>query len=457
VWRRLALQLAFLVTETLGFFVIAAVLAGTVNRSAAAYPAFFAAEAGGFFLVRALLRFEFSSRTLVMVGALVSVVALVTLAGLAAAPTVFPPGWSGVGSFVASPGDTLGRATAPVIYDTILFVVAWARGVQVAQERLERDRALRSFSFGLVVLVLGLLFSEDSTAKGAVNGASLPLVGFGLLTLTLIHLRDARPGEGDSLRGPWTFIAAGTVLALVVVGFALGTFPLGPAGWLYDHAVAPVLTLAVDALAWVLVAFAFPFAWVLSELFKLFFHPGQLQQDQNALNLTNNLVQQQNKKHSAGPPAVAILLAKGLVVLLAVAVIAFLAYRLFRRLHRPLEDDEDREALQGEGSLLGDLAALWRSLRPRRPAFWRPPEPDLPPRAREVRRLYLRLLEAAQARGKPRPASATPSEFEPALEAAVAPTAAQQTTEAFVRARYGLVEPSEQELAHLRDAIREAT
>jgi hypothetical protein len=55
--QRLTLNLSFIFMEALAFFVVGAIVAGATGHDGVSFPSFLAAEAGGFFLVRALLRF----------------------------------------------------------------------------------------------------------------------------------------------------------------------------------------------------------------------------------------------------------------------------------------------------------------------------------------------------------------------------------------------------------------
>ena len=451
--RTLVLELAFLMMEALAFFVVGATVVGAAGREGASFPLYFAAEAGGFFLVRGLLRFDLPARALVVAGGLITLLCLITIAGLAFAPASFPPGWEGVVRFLGSPGDALGSADAKVTYGVILLAVVWGRGVWAAQERLERSRALRSFSLGLVVLTAGLLFGRDSPASGAVNGASLPLVAFGLLTLALIHLREARPAAGDALRGPWLLITSGAVGGLVLGGAALGVLPLGPGGWLYDHAIEPALSLALTALAFVLLVFAYPFAWLLATILNSLMSGSHFKPPdpvQSASPRGDLLLGTHKDGHAA---AIFLVLFKLIAILLIVALIAYIAYRLFNRLHRPPAEDEERESLAAEGSLGADLASLLRHLLPRRRSHAAEVEPDLPPGVLHARRLYLRLLRLAAVRGHPRPPSATPLEFAPEATRVLASVVPTEVTDAFVAARYGRQEPSPAELRRLQDAV----
>jgi hypothetical protein len=453
----LVLELAFIAMEALAFFVIGAVFAGAGGHEGMSYPAYLLAEAGGFFLVRGLLRIDISHRALVIAGGLISVFALITIAGLEFDPSSFPPGWGGVLIFLRDPGDATNTTRVPVLYGVILLVVVWGRGIFAAQDQIERGRALRSFSIGLVVLVVGLLFGQESSARQAVNAASIPLVALGLLSLSLIQLREARPEGGDPLRGPWLLISLGTVGGLVLVGAIIGVLPLGPGGWVYDHAIAPVLTAGVILISWVIIALAFPFAWLISVIFTHLFGGHALQPPRPPTS-TDDTVQNFVKGGSrGGAAAFVVVLVKLLVILIVVAILAYIAYRLFRRLHRTEAEGEERESLAGEGSWRGDLAALWNHLRPRRPRSAVDEPPPLSSRALEVRRLYLRMLDRAARDGFDRPPGATPLEFEPRLEEAFAQAGPAEVTEGFVETRYGLAEPTDDELQRLRSIVENLT
>ncbi len=451
--RKLVLDLSYLTTEALAFFIIGAVLSGASGREGASFWSYLAAEAGGFFLVRALFRVDLPHRLLVVAGGVITFLVLVTLCGLAFQPGSFPPGWSGLLGFLSDPGSASDAATAALIYGIVLLTVAWGRGVMGAQRRVERSMAVRSFSLGLAVLLVGLLFGQETVTRGAVNGASIPMVAFGLLTLALIHLRDGRPSAVDPWRGPWLMIVVGTIGVLVLAGAALGVFPLGPMGYIYDHAIGPALEGLLFLVTWAIIIVAFPFAWLLSLLVSGI-HPSAAPTPvppPTAQDTTN----QQQQQHTGAMAGVFVVLFKLIAILVVVAVIAYIAYRLFNRLHRPPDEDEDRDSLRAEGSIRGDLAALWRSLRPRRPTlFHGPGEPLLPPGVLEVRRLYVLLLERASARGRERPIAATPLEFEPVLEQDFQSPIPAHLTGAFVRARYGLLEPAPGEVDDLREELR---
>ena len=347
--RKLILDLSFIATEALSFFIIGAVLSGATGREGASYWSYLVAEAGGFFLVRGLLRVDLPPRLLIAAGGVVTVLALITICGLEFEPGYFPPGWGGLIHFVGDPGTASDSAWAALIYGIFLLTLAWGRGVMVAQQRIERATALRSFSAGLVVLLIGLLFGQETVSKGAVNGASIPLVAFGLLTLALIHLREGRPAAAEPWRGPWLLIVIGTIGVLVLAGAAFGVLPLGPMGFVYDHVIGPAFEYALFVITWIVIILAFPFAWALSKLLGAFSPPGKQPAFSPAQNQDN--LQKTLQKHNGGMAAVFVVFFKLLAILVVVAIVCYIAYRLFRRLHRPPDEDEDRDSLRGEGSI----------------------------------------------------------------------------------------------------------
>ncbi|HEY7294644.1 MAG TPA: DUF4129 domain-containing protein, partial [Dehalococcoidia bacterium] len=432
-----------------------AVLAGASGGEGMVFPAYFAAEAGGFFLVRGLLQVDLPRRTLVIAGGVISLLCLITIAGLAFDPGAFPPGWAGLFRFLGNPSDTANAAGATAVYGIPLLVIAWGRGVMLAQERLERSQALRSFSFGLGALVLGLLAGGNTQARGAVNAASILLVAFGLLTLALLHLREARPDGAGALRGPWLLICAGTIAMLALAGAAIGVLPLGPAGWLYDHAIEPALSVGLVLVSWALIVIAYPFAWLIAQVLYHLVGNMKFTPPKPAEVSTDDSSKLLKSSAQHGTSALLIVLFKLVFVLLLVALLSYLAYRLFYRLHRAQAEDEEREALEHEGSLRSDLLGLLRGLLPRRAAAEPPREPALPGELLRVRRLYLRMLDRAQHRGHARPAAATPVEFEPELEQTFVSSTPAALTHAFVQARYGRVVPDEDGLRELeREAER---
>ena len=437
--RDLALNAAVLLLESLAFFVCAAVIASTDDKPSPPVLCFLAAAAGGYLLARGLRRLDLPNSALVLIGGVLSALALIALVALSFAPRGFPP-------------YGFGRGPAPQFYQLLgaaLLSAQWARAVWLVRQPLQRMQIGASFSLAMAVLAVGLLFAQDSSARDAVNGAAIPMVAAGLLAMALVHQRDAQQAGGETMRGPWLSITAGSIAGLAIAGVALGALPLGPFGWLLDHTLAPAIQWAFVIIVWLTLIVAFPFLLLLSWLITSI-TGGRVDLPPPQIADTTQVKHKVTQGHPDAFVAALLLLLKIAFVLLAVAAAAYLAYRLFGRLKQAEpEVEEERETMEAEGSLLGDLAGLLRGLRARRTA--EPAgDPNLPESILDVRRLYLGLLARSADRGVERPPGATPDEFAPALERSLASPVAARATTAFVAARYGLVPPSPDELRQLQ-------
>jgi hypothetical protein len=245
------------------------------------------------------------------------------------------------------------------------------------------------------------------------------------------------------------------VAVLAAISALIGLFPIGFLNRILSvvgNAVLLLVSLVVFIIAYPI---AYALYWLLQPLFDRFsdWRPPPPQEIDRG-----EFTQRLREEAERNPTAEWLLLVLKLFFLAAVcALIGYVLWRAYRRLVNPLrsDDEETRVSLAAEGSLGEDLGALFRGLlgRFQRPDV-RPREPDLPPDLLAVRRLYLRALEKAAAEGAARPPAATPSEFAPALAAALHTPAAARLSERFAAARYGRKPTSRPELAELERDIR---
>jgi hypothetical protein len=451
--RRLVLRLSFVLMESLWLYALGAIVTAAADRPGPAYLPFLIAEGGGMLLAIGLMRVDLPKQGLIAFAGVMTFIAVVTIAGLAVDAGSITSGWAGVGRFLQDPGGTIGAAGVSVMVIVALVVAAWIRGVIIAQERLDHGRVLHSFSCGTAVLFLGLTFGEQSVAKDAVNASALPLLATGLLTLSLVNLRDAYAEVGQPRGGTWLLITAGTIIGIVIAGTAIGVLPFVPFAYTYDHAIAPALDVAAFLFAWAIVIIGYPFAWLATTLLEhLSGRHGTTPPPLRSVAPGN--VEQQLHGGTSAFFAVLLFASKLIFILLVVALLAWLAYAIFRRLRRPPVDGEDRASIRGEGSLRHDLLALLQGLRRRADAGGDVREPNLPGSIREVRRLYLRVLGDAKDRGHPRRPAATPLEFADELEGIFVSHAPAELTDLFVNGRYGRIEPDSEALAELRRQLR---
>jgi len=136
----------------------------------------------------------------------------------------------------------------------------------------------------------------------------------------------------------------------------------------------------------------------------------------------------------------------GLALAFGVAMLAvWLAVRRFARLAE--RDDEVREQVERETTLLDDVRALFAGARLH--ATLRRARTEV-----AIRRLYADVLDRAAADGLPRPPSVTPLQFEPWLRARYGEPAPAAITRAYVDARYGGRLPLDDEVRALVRAWR---
>lgn len=433
--QALALLFAFVALETLAVYILGAFMAGLGERGAPPFPAFAAAAGGGLLVARALEAFDLPPGVLTAIGGALSAIGLLVIAALSFTPRGLPPASFGRG------------ALQPIEF--ALLIGLWLRSARVARLNIARAHVVTSFSLGMALLALALLFDQANPGYGAIEAASLPLVACGLIGLALAHQRDAREESGIAARGPWLPITIGAVLGLVMAALLLGVLPLGPLGWLYDHTLAPVLTLALYAFIAVMLIVAYPLAVLLDRVLTVLGqHAAGLPPDPGQ---AAHVSQQLHPTHLNGFAAFGVLLLKVALVVVIVVACASIAYALFGRARRREEEGEEHEPLEVEGSLRDDLALLLQGLRPRRAPSAAPATPNLPPGILAVRRIYLRLLDHAARRGTARPPAATPTEFEPSLEKTIDAAVARAATDAFNAARYGLIEPELEALRRLEE------
>jgi hypothetical protein len=453
MWRRRAADMSMLTTEALALFMIGAALAAGAGGDGPSFVTVCVAMFGGFYLVRFLLHFDTGKPALIGTASALSVVTLLALLNLQYNLSGGPLSLHWFHLLTDNPDAFLSR-NWPVGWGVIMVSFAWFRAVTVAQRELTYQAALASYSVGLVMVVTVLLLGQGSRAEVALDAAALPYFMLGLLTLSLVHLSRAEYNQGDFLRGPWLLTLAGTVGTLTVISAAIGLFPID----LLNTLLAPVGNLVLRLLDVVILIIALPIGLLVSWLINLFTGGRGLQFPQSSQPASDTAEELRKRAAEGGPPEFLVIVAKTIFIMALFSGVAYLVWRFFRRLYRPLRSDEEtRESLSGEGGLGDDLGALLSGLlgRFRRPAGEQ--EPLLPDAILMVRRLYVRTLRRAEAAGTPRPAAATPGEFAPALAETLATPAALRLSDGFAAARYGLSPPSAAELAELdRDLGRGA-
>jgi hypothetical protein len=450
--RNLVAVGCFLVMESLIFYAVAHMLAGGAGGSGPAYITVLLATLAGFGLTRGLQRLDLSVPVLVAAGAGSTVLVLTVLLNLQYNTGGNPLSFSWLFGFAESPDQYL-QTRWPQTWGVVIVCAAWIRSVWTAQRDFTYGLVLTSFSIGLFVFVLTLIFGQSSRAGERISFAALPFFMSGLLTLALVRIQAVEESEGSAARGPWLQIVVGTVAALGVVSAILGLFPLG----LLNRLLAPVGILLLRILDIVILAIALPISWI--AIFILSMITGRDVERPQLSQLASEGAERVQQEGTQSPLlGFLLVIFKFLFVLLVLAIVAYVLYLIFRRLRRPAtrSGDELRESIEGEGGLGDDLNALWRGLldRLRRPAGPER-EPPLSANARKVRRLYLDLLADAEMKGSPRPPPATPGEFAPELDRTYHATTPTRLSDRFAAVRYGREEPAGEEVESIEREIND--
>jgi hypothetical protein len=453
MWRYRLADLSLLTAESLVLFALGATLSaiGSGRGEGPSPLTVLAAMLGGFYFVRLLLRFDVALPVYVAVGAAVSLLAVMVLLNLQYDPSAGPLSLAWLHELASDPETFISRDPGK-FWGWLIVAGAWLRGVVLAQRGLTYAGALTSYTVGLLVMMVLLLFGQGSEAAGAIDTAALPFFMLGLLTLSLVHLSRAEHHSRDVLGGPWLVTLAGTVGVLAVLSAVIGLFPID----FLNALLAPVGIVLLRILDVVIVIIAVPIALLVIFIVRLITGGRELQLPQLNQVASDTGERVQRQAQQGGPAEFFVVLAKVLFLLALAAAVALALWWVFRRLRRPeAPADETREAIEGEGSLGDDLGALLGGLlgRFRRLGLHADREPALPPEVLAVRRVYVRALRRSAAAGVERPPAATPHEFAPALEATLHTPAAVTLSERFAAARYGLVAPPREELADLERAV----
>ena len=438
-----------LAAEAVALYMLATVLAQGAAGRGPSYPAMAAALFGGFALVRGLGRFEIGSTAVTAVAIAGTLLGLGVLLTLQYDPQHLPISLGWIADLAADPDRTLlGRWG--VVWGSVLLIAAWFRGVMAAQRSLTHQGALLSFTIGLIIVVLALLFGQATSAAAAVDRAAMPFFTLGLLSLALVHLGRADDGSTTAARAPWLLTLLATVGGLVLVAALVGIFPID----LLNTVLAPVGTLALKLLDLLIFIIAVPLYFIISFLVRLVTGGRQLEFPTPQNLASEGFDRLQRAPEQGGPPELLALLLKTIVLGTVLALTGYLVWRVFRRLNKPLnrrQEGELHEAIQGDG-LGADMNALMDALLGRFRRGDASPVRVQSELAR-VRAAYVKALARAEKHGAVRAPALTASEFAPALATALETPAAATLSDRYVAARYGGIWPDGGEVATLEREI----
>ena len=335
----------------------------------------------------------------------------------------------------------------PEILVVLFAVLAWQRGMTLAQDQLGPQAVLRQFRNGVFALLVYAIIASR-LVDSPVFSLSLFILS-GLLAMAgarFTFLGQIRGGRKVAFQPLWVLGLLGAGLLLLAMTAALGGIAENVfAGWvadafaeLWDWTSAAILTITGPLVVIVVRGWLRFLAW-----FSQFNDGGgEMNQDlfgdsfDASVQELEALAQPPAWIDKVGAAAQAIII---FIVLLIVAVIAVYAVRRYRQ-HTQNWVDEERESLFSAGELGSLLRRMFQRQQPKagnrvsRLTAWQQRRA-----AARIRQIYSALLKMGEEFDVSRPAACTPREYLPYLNNLLpgSETALGELTEAYLRIRYG--------------------
>jgi hypothetical protein len=345
-------------------------------------------------------------------------------------------------------------AAERAIFICLLGFAVWYRALRVAGNAGDARDAIRRFQFGLLILVAATLVTRRAPLQMA--DLVFAYFGFGLLAVALTRIEEVAQTEAAGaapLDLKWVITLAGTLLAVGAVVLLAGrVITIDAIRW----ALRPVVTLLQVALV-VLVYLMTSLLMQILPLLTQWFDRFPATELDETMQQWRETAREPLKVESTEGLQLSAQLVEALQWIVIVAVVAaglWLVARSFRRwrLEQRTTPGGVREPVTSTGTIAEDLARYlldqWGRLR----------DGNLSRRfrrmgAESVRAIYTSLLHLMADAGLPRLPEQTPYEFISTAEKVLPDRRAEleAITEAYVRARYGEVDITAEELARLRD------
>ncbi|MCY4576304.1 MAG: DUF4129 domain-containing protein [Chloroflexi bacterium] len=340
----------------------------------------------------------------------------------------------------------------------IMLGVFWWRGTHLGQEFVWVNTLAQSFRIGVAVVVVGVVV--DVLIDGY-SGAPIPtflFFGMGIASFALIHITSMDPEQSAGLKD-WPRMMALTVGGILIGSLLLAVLAEGELG----RVAATVFGLAgrlflpvLAVVGWVFEIIIQAFVWAFFAVINIFSTEGESVE----FNLPSAPDYERIFTRDEGENRLLYWLSRILgwaAVTAAVLGVGWILWRLFsgvRGRRSQGEMDEERERLQGETTIVEDLSSALSALAAR---FRRPPKHDeitanLDPNNPVSVALgaYRGLVALADDHGVAREGWETPQEFQPELSRLFVGQDIGIFTDSFVRARYGGIPPSREDVGQIR-------
>ncbi len=332
----------------------------------------------------------------------------------------------------------------------LVAILIW-RGVARAREPVYVITALRSFQLGLLVFIgYGLIFAPLQPESRSILYLAAYLF-LGLLSMTMARIAvvsELRGGKIGKFSRKWLAGVAAAAVMLIAAALGVGILVRTPLTVILGE-ISFVFFIILSVITLIL---TYPLVWLFNLLSPLIRNviqnfPG-LGFLTDIQNWVRNLAQsQQNLLEEAAAPVAA---SRGVVrvVILAVVLLVILLALRWKPFSRRAAGEEEVSDVRGRFRLPG-----LPDLDPRR-LIYRITHAGRLLAAARIRQIYTELTDLCAALGTPRPASATPEEYLPALLALfpALPGELNLLTGAYEKIRYGELPESPREVQEAETA-----
>ncbi|MBN4064582.1 DUF4129 domain-containing protein [Dehalococcoides mccartyi] len=450
---------ALVIIESIWWFVILAILAGSIGLGGSPLPWFSMVLLYGVGIFSAWLfgGMKGDSTTNAMYQAGVALVAVY----LAMATVTVTDGWS---FNIAWPVDTFGGTYgAEGVADVIIGVVGaswiWFRAQNVMAEGGIPARLSRTFKFGTTFIAIGLLI-EFGLIKSNIGIAPLLMPFFGA---SLVGMAASRLPQSDDVgQASWPLVIAISVGGILGLG-AIGGLLTGRYGDVGVRGGINAWGALVDGVLWVL---RYPIEWIMTGLwnaiqwvFDRFAGGDDELIEQDPLGPLSEAMVNPARERAESATDFALEALRWPLSILLIVVLFFVLVFAYRRFSSRLgdEDDTNRESIRGDSDARADMMKLLSNLMPswmrggKKRSLWKWPEGERG--VAEAFLLYFDTLTHAIKRGMVFDPNVTPNERVTALAVFLPGAPIETVTSRFNAACYGAQPADVAEISRLRDAI----
>lgn len=378
---------------------------------------------------------------------------------------LLPPGENpSILSFITDPfKNPESQIVVPIHFWIMLAVtLLWLRSVRLARYPVGSDLTLNAFKFGMVMWLLYGILSLVAEQTRA------PWILFLFLFAGLVSMSAGRLTEISGMRGgrqvrfhrAWAAGIGVSTLVVVGTGFLLSRLLQGELGGVAEVIVILFVGLIILLLGLLVSPLLILFLVILPKIEEIFSGVNAVAKIKNISDQLMQIFQPLFKNERLQAFFRTVWATRGifmLTVIIILAVLVLAGTRWWKNRQQTSAEDQLETILSGRemlnllrDSLRNRLQTLVDRLRGRGPL----PDARRLLAAMRIRWIYYQMAEMAAGLGQPRPAAATPLEYQPTVEALFPVQAADvgAITHAYLQVRYGEIPEREEEIQAVNDA-----